>query len=126
MEFKKTESIYEQIAWSVKENILTKEWKPGERIPSVRQTAGEIQVNPNTVMRSYSLLQDEGIIYNKRGLGFFISDSALEKTIKMKKEKFNQEVLPEFFTLIDQLGVSWDEIKTSFNQWKNTQTDENA
>lgn len=125
MEFKKTESIYEQIASSVKENILDKTWKAGERIPSVRETAGKIQVNPNTVMRAYSLLQDEGIIFNKRGLGFFISDEAFKTTIQMKKDKFNQDVLPEFFKLVDQLEISWEEIKSSFSNWKK-QANENA
>lgn len=126
MEFKKTESIYEQIAWSVKENILDKTWTKGERIPSVRETAGKIQVNPNTVMRAYSLLQEEGIIFNKRGLGFFISDDALKTTIQMKKDKFNQDVLPEFFKLMDQLEISWEEIKDSFNNWKNENINENV
>ena len=125
MEFKKSESIYEQIAWSVKENILDKTWSEGDRIPSVRETAGNIQVNPNTVMRTYTLLQDEGIIYNKRGIGFFVSEDALKKTIQMKKEKFNQEILPELFKLIDQLDISWDEIKDSFLNWKKETTNEN-
>ena len=125
MEFKKSESIYEQIAWSVKENILDKTWSEGDRIPSVRETAGNIQVNPNTVMRTYTLLQDEGIIYNKRGIGFFVSENALKKTIQMKKEKFNQEILPELFKLIDQLDISWDEIKDSFLNWKKETTNEN-
>jgi len=125
MEFKKSESIYEQIATSIQENILDKVWLPGDRIPSVRETAGKIQVNPNTVMRTYSLLQDEGIIFNKRGIGFFISDDARQKTIEMKKSKFSKEFLPEFFKMVDQLDISWEEIKYSFDNWKKLQINEN-
>ncbi len=125
MEFKKSESIYEQIASSIQENILNRVWKSGDRIPSVRETAGKIQVNPNTVMRTYSLLQDEGIIFNKRGIGFFISDDAHKKTIEMKKSKFNQEFLPEFFKMIHQLEISWEEIQQSFANWKKNTSDEN-
>ncbi len=118
MEFKKSISIYEQIAHSIQENILDEIWKSGDRIPSVRETAGKIQVNPNTVMRTYSLLQDEGIIFNKRGIGFFVSDDAVQKTIKMQKSKFNSEMLPEFFKMIDKLKISFDELKESYNSWK--------
>ena len=125
MEFKKTESIYEQIASSVRENILDYVWKEGDRIPSVRETAGKIQVNPNTVMRTYSLLQDEGIIFNKRGIGYFISEGARSKTIKMKREIFNKEFLPELFKLVDQLDISWEEVQKSFLNWKKTSTHEN-
>ncbi len=118
MEFKKSISIYEQIASSIQENILDEVWKSGDRIPSVRETAGKIQVNPNTVMRTYSLLQDEGIIFNKRGIGFFVSDDAVQKTIEMKKQKFNSEMLPEFFKMIDKLHISFDELKEAYYSWK--------
>jgi len=125
MEFKKTESIYEQIAFSIQENILDNTWKEGDRIPSVRETAGKIQVNPNTVMRTYSLLQDEGIIFNKRGIGFFISDDARKKTIDMKKTKFREEFLPELFKMIDQLDITLTDLQSEFENWKKSQQNEN-
>jgi DNA-binding transcriptional regulator YhcF (GntR family) len=118
MEFKKSISIYEQIANSIQENIIDEVWQAGDRIPSVRETAGKIQVNPNTVMRTYSLLQKEGIIFNKRGIGFFIADDAIQKTIRMQKDKFNTQMLPEFFKMIDKLKINFDELKDSYNLWK--------
>ncbi len=118
MEFKKSISIYEQIANSIQENIIDEVWQAGDRIPSVRETAGKIQVNPNTVMRTYSLLQEEGIIFNKRGIGFFIADDAIQKTIRMQKDKFNTQMLPEFFKMIDKLKINFDELKDSYNLWK--------
>lgn len=119
MEFKKTASIYEQIARSIQENILYGVWKSDDRIPSVRETAGLNQVNPNTVMRTYSLLQDDGIIYNKRGIGFFVSEGALAKIQLMKKKTFTEELLPELFKNIDQLDISWEELQKQFEEWKN-------
>ena len=74
MEFKDTQTIYLQIADHFCENILRKKWNPGDRIPSVREMAVNIEVNPNTVMRTFNYLQDKGIIFNKRGIGYFVSD----------------------------------------------------
>ena len=118
MEFKKTTSIYEQIALSIKENILNGLWSTDDRIPSVRKTAGDNQVNPNTVMRTYTLLQEDGIIYNKRGIGYFVTEDALNIIIDMKKKKLTEDLLPELFKNIDQLDISWEELKISFDKWK--------
>lgn len=118
MEFKKTASIYEQIARSIQENILHEIWKADDRIPSVRETAGDNQVNPNTVMRTYSLLQDDGIIYNKRGIGFFVSIDALPKIKAMKKKVFTEELLPELFKNINQLDISWEDLQNQYKAWK--------
>ena len=69
MEFKEKQAIYLQIGEHISETILRKQWEEGEKIPSVREMAMSIEVNPNTVMRTYSYLQDRGIIFNKRGIG---------------------------------------------------------
>jgi len=78
MEFNKNQAIYLQIAEVICENILSLNWKVSEKISSVREFAAMMEVNPNTVMRTYTYLQDKGIIYNKRGIGFFVI-SDLEK-----------------------------------------------
>jgi GntR family transcriptional regulator len=119
MEFKKSLSIFEQIGMSVQENIINKEWHEGERIPSVRDFATSIQVNPNTVMRSYTMLQDQGILENRRGIGFFVASGALERSVKQRKDLFAAEFLPELFKNIEQLGINWDELKQYYNHWKN-------
>ncbi|HEX5626094.1 MAG TPA: GntR family transcriptional regulator [Saprospiraceae bacterium] len=119
MEFKKSLSIFEQIGMSVQENIISKEWQEGERIPSVRDFATSIQVNPNTVMRTYTLLQDQGILENRRGIGFFVASGARSKSIHHRKNQFAAEFLPELFKNMDQLGISWDEMKTYYQNWKN-------
>nr|GFD52108.1 hypothetical protein [Tanacetum cinerariifolium] len=65
MEFTNNEAIYLQIAGYVGDNILRQQWPPDGKIPSVRDLAAELQVNPNTVMRTYDFLQNQGTVYNK-------------------------------------------------------------
>ena len=62
MEFRKPKPIYKQIATYIIYQILENNWADGQRIPSVRELASDIEVNPNTVARTYNLLSDEGII----------------------------------------------------------------
>ena len=78
MEFDSNKPIFLQIADSFHEKILSGELNPGDRIMSVRELGGELGVNPNTVMRSYEKMTASGIIYNKRGIGYFISDDSLK------------------------------------------------
>ncbi len=124
MEFKKSLSIFEQIGMSVQENIISNAWQEGDRIPSVREFATSIQVNPNTVMRSYTLLQDQGILENRRGIGFFVSTGAREKSIQFRKDQFAAEFLPELFKAMDQLSINWEEMKKYYSNWKNNNSNE--
>ncbi len=119
MNFKNQKAIYMQIADHVIENILAQNINGGDRMQSVREMAESVQVNPNTVMRSYSYLQDEGLIFNKRGIGYFIADDALNRTQDMKKSNFIQNALPEFFRQMDLLGIDFDELKKLYKASKN-------
>ena len=74
MEFRKQKSIYHQIADLLSDRILASEWKQGERMASVRDVAEQLSVNPNTVLRAFDLLQESGIIFNRRGVGYFVAD----------------------------------------------------
>lgn len=114
MEFKDNEAIYLQIAAYAGENILLGKWDMNEKIPSVRELAAELQVNPNTVMRSYEFLQGKEVIVNKRGIGFFITADARQKLTDYRKENFLGQELPEFFRNLLLLEISMDEIKTRF------------
>lgn len=94
MEFNSNKSIYLQICDTICERILSGSLKPDERIPSVREYGAEIGVNPNTVMRSYEKLTNEGIIYNKRGIGYFISPDAHEIVLYTQRKEFIDNELP--------------------------------
>lgn len=114
MEFKDKEAIYLQIADYAGDHILLGKWGINEKIPSVRELAVELQVNPNTVMRSYEFLQSREIIVNKRGIGFFVDQDAKDKLKTYRKERFLGQELPGFFRNLSLLDISMDEIKQRF------------
>lgn len=115
MEFTGNKAIYLQIVDFVFENILNSKYPPGERILSVREFAVEIQVNPNTVMRSYQYLQDENVIYNKRGIGFFVADNAVELVMELKRKEFINSDLPAVFKTMKLLNISFKELKEIYD-----------
>ncbi|QNF33906.1 GntR family transcriptional regulator [Adhaeribacter swui] len=121
MEFKDNEAIYLQIATYVSENILLGKWLSEDKIPSVRDLAGELQVNPNTVMRTYEFLQNQEIIYNKRGIGFFVAPASDKKIKNYRKERFLQQELPEFFRTIYLLDISLEEVQLRYESFKANQ-----
>lgn len=111
MEFGDNQAIYLQIADHFCEQILLRKWNPGDRVPSVREIAVEIEVNPNTVMRTYAYLQDQGIIFNKRGIGYFVADDGFEKTKALRKEAFISLELPKFFKAMRLLEIDMSTIE---------------
>lgn len=118
MEFRENEAIYLQIAAYVGDNILLDKWPLNQKIPSVRELASDLQVNPNTVMRSYEFLQGQEVIMNKRGIGFFVAETAKERIIAFRKERFLRQELPEFFRTLQFLDISIDEIKQRFESFR--------
>lgn len=114
MEFQDQKPIYRQIADFILDNVLTKVLKPGDRIQSVRDMAKEVEVNPNTVARTYSFLNDEGIIENKRGVGYFIGEEAFAKTRSLKRTEFIREQLPVFYHNMQLLDISIEELQQLF------------
>lgn len=117
MEFKETPAIYIQIAEYVCEQILLKKWKLGDKIISIRDLAVTMEVNPNTVQRAYDFLQQRDIITNKRGVGYFIEDSAMERILSFRREQFIENELPVFMRNIYLLKIDFKEIKTLFDQF---------
>jgi len=117
MEFKDNEAIYLQIAAFVCENILAGKWTAGQKILSVRDLAVELEVNPNTVMRSYEFLQGLEIVYNKRGLGLFVADDGFDKVKAYRKQQFVQQNLPEFFKNIYLLDISINEVRQQYEDF---------
>ena len=111
MDFRKQQPIYMQIADVILEDVLNKKLTDGDKIPSVREMALHVQVNPNTVQRSYQWLQDENIIHQKRGIGFYLSEEVYLKTIALKKDEFIKEVLPDTLRQMKLLGIDLEELK---------------
>jgi GntR family transcriptional regulator len=115
MEFKDKQSIYLQIADYVCEQLLLGKWPSGDRIPSVRELGMLLEVNPNTVMRTYEFLQGKEIIFNKRGIGFFASDEARERILAYRKERFLESELPELFRTLYLLNISMEELQQRYD-----------
>jgi DNA-binding transcriptional regulator YhcF (GntR family) len=114
MNFKETQPIYMQIADWACEQILLDKWKPDERALSVRELGALLEVNPNTVVRSYDFLQNKEILVNKRGVGFFIVPNAADKIFEFRKERFFEEELPVIFKTMKLLGIEIEEIVRRF------------
>ncbi len=118
MEFRENQAIYLQIADLMCENVLGGTWKPGERIPSIREMAESIQVNPNTVNRTYGFMEDQGIIHNQRGIGFFLAQNAYETTRELKRRSFVSRDLPHLFKTMDLLQMGFDDLRSLYTAHK--------
>ena len=110
MEFSEPKGIYLQIADRMRERILRGEWKTGERIPSIRELAIELGVNPNTVTKSYQKLLDRELISNQRGRGYFVSENAAERALQEMREEFMRDELPRIIGAMRLLGIGMEEI----------------
>ena len=126
MEFRETQSIYLQIADYVCEKILLKEWLPGGRVPSVRELAIQLEVNPNTVMRSYEFLQQEQIIFNQRGIGFFAAEDAVKQATRYRRDWFVDKDLPQVFRSLFLLGMDPEELKPLYEKFKKQMRHKNS
>ncbi len=118
MEFNENQAIYLQIADYFCENILQKKWQEGEKIPSIREIAVKVEVNPNTAMRTFNYLQDKGIIFNKRGIGYFVADGGFEKTRELKKEQFVREELPKVFHSLELLNLTLEDLNKYYSKYR--------
>lgn len=117
MEFKENQSIYLQISDYVCEQILVERWKEGDRIPSVRELGVALEVNPNTVMRSFDFLQSNDIIFNKRGVGYFVADNAKTKIVDYRRKQFLEQELPTVFKTMHLLGMTVEEITAQYKSY---------
>ena len=105
MQFDSNRPIYLQILDSICEQILDGKLEPDGRILSVREYGAQLGVNPNTIMRSYERLTNDGIIYNKRGLGYFIAPDARDKVLDIKRKEFMEDVFPKIGRQMQLLGI---------------------
>nr|WP_293838421.1 GntR family transcriptional regulator [uncultured Arsenicibacter sp.] len=110
MEFRDKQAIYLQIAEYISEQILLNRWPAGDRLPSVRDLAAELAVNPNTIMRTIDFLNQKEIITNKRGIGNFITDDAENRIKAFRREQFMEAELPQLFRNMYLLGIDLNEI----------------
>ena len=108
MEFRKQKPIFLQIADRLMEQILQGEPAEDDRMSSVRDVAASMGVNPNTVMRTFEQLQNEEIIYNRRGVGYFVSPDAKKKILAEQRREFLEEELPLIQQRMQVLGIDFN------------------
>jgi len=115
MEFTSQEPIYLQIAELICDKILLKTFREDERIPSVREMAIQLEVNPNTVMRTFEFLQGKEIITNKRGVGYFVAADGIARATDLRKTAFLQVALPNIFKTAQLLNISFEQLQEQYN-----------
>jgi len=118
MDFHEQQPIYLQIVGYVCERILLRQWNKGDRVPSVRELAVTLEVNPNTVMRAYEFLQQKEIVYNQRGLGLFVSDDGLKNAKAYRQHEFLQKEVPAFFASMTLLQIGIEELESLFKKYR--------
>ena len=116
MDFDNSKPIYLQLVDFFYENILMRKWQNGERIPSVREVAVMVEVNPNTAIRAFNHLQELEVIYNKRGIGYFVAEDGFTKVLEIKRNEFKEVVLPDVFKKMRLLDVKFEEVKNLYDQ----------
>jgi DNA-binding transcriptional regulator YhcF (GntR family) len=117
MNFKDKKAIYLQIADRICDEILLNKYNEEERIPSAREYASIVEVNFNTVMRSFDYLQMTDVIFNKRGIGYFVAGGAKKKIHSLRKSRFIENEVNDFFRQILLLDISMEEIAGMYQHY---------
>ncbi len=110
-------AIYLQIAEKISDGIMNGNYDSDKRMPSVREFAASIEVNANTVMRSYDVLASKGLIYNKRGIGFFVNEDAKIRITQERTTNLIDNQLPPLFRLLSILGITPEELKKEYEKF---------
>ena len=118
MTFTNDKAIYIQMADRLCDEILADKYKDDDRIPSVREYAVMLEVNANTAVKAYDELSRANIIYNKRGLGYFVTPGAKKQILKERKQEFMKDRLPELFRQMQLLDITMDDVAEAYNQIK--------
>ena len=100
--------IFLQIVERIQMHIISGKYKPGDKLPSVRELAAEAAVNPNTMQKAFSELERTGLVYSQRTTGRFITEDTT--LIYELKTTLAKEKITEFIALMQQLGFSKEEI----------------
>jgi len=125
MIFTNDKAIYIQMADRLCDEILADKYKDDDRIPSVREYAVLLEVNANTVVKAYDELSRANIIYNKRGLGYFVTPGAKKQIMKVRKQEFMKERLPELFRQMQLLGITLEDVKSAYTATFGNETTSN-
>lgn len=116
MEFNSNKPIYKQIVDYCTGQIISGAWSPGGRAPSARELAVTLAVNLHTILKAYEALEADGIIYSRRGMGFFVADDAVRRATGASRDEFFTNILPSLFAEMDRLGITPDDIAEAWRR----------
>ncbi len=122
MNFNDNKPIYLQIADSLMDSIVRGDLPDESRLPSVRDYAIEAGVNPNTVMRTFVWLQQQELIYMKRGIGYFVASNAADRILQMRKEYFFDHEANYFFDRLSSFGISPEQLMNAYTDFLSNST----
>jgi len=103
--------IYQQLVDQIKSAAASGLFPPGSKLPSVRELAGQLAINANTVARAYSILEDQGVILRKQGVGTFVAERSVHKDISPLKQALNQLLVEAY-----HLQVTPEELEKLFQE----------
>lgn len=114
MMFTNEKPIFQQMADRLSDEILAGTYQADGRIPSVREYAVMLEVNTNTAVKAYEQLARDNIIYNKRGMGYFVTPGSREQILQERRQEFMGQMLPELFRQMKLLGLEWKSIEEAW------------
>ena len=123
MTFNNDKAIYTQMADRLCDDILAGTYSDDDRVPSVREYAVSLEVNTNTAVKAYDQLARDGIIYNRRGLGYFVTPGARDSIMQARRKAFIDTTLPSLFRDMRLLGIGIDDI---VKEWDTRSGDANG
>ena len=116
MQFNNDKPIYLQLADRLSDDIVDGKYNDDDRVPSVREFGMCFEVNTNTAMKAYDMLSRDNVIYNRRGLGYFVTPGAREKIMESRRNEFMTSVLPDIFFYFCMLGIGIEEFTKKWSE----------
>ena len=103
-------ALFVKIAERLCDDILADRYREGDRVPSVRELAAEYEVNTNTALRAFDILQRDGILAQQRGIGMLVERGARRRIRAARRKAFLEQDMPDFFRRLRLLGMNIDDV----------------
>lgn len=111
MQFNNDLPIYRQIGDYCRRCITSGEWSAGSRIPSTKDLCEQLAVNNRTVLKAFDELADEGVIFQRRGMGYYVAEDARSRILDLERREFMNTTLPQMVETMKRLGISRADIE---------------
>lgn len=116
--FNQDKPIYLQISDRLCNEIIVGTYADDMRIPSVRDYAATLQVNANTAVKAYEQLSRDGIIYQRRGMGYFVTAGARDRILEQRRQAFIKETLDNLFADMELLDITIEDVIKEYDTYK--------